>query len=179
MLVVPLGLLDVEVKKIAQVQTNEDETSNVLDLILQQLLVRIKLLDEYGIYRWMCIYNKLHLLVVYNLWSMHNLWGSWRFYKLHHEVELDIWGSLGLGPIRTLWHFDTFKTLTLIQISSPWVVQITMESNSTAPPAPGLRLCFRHEPFSYPQPSKLLSNCHIWNVCYTRPVTALKLSDCC
>lgn len=61
--------------------------------------------------------------------------------KLHHEVESNIRRGLGLRPTCSFRHLNRFETLTSVQLYGSWIVQITVQCNGTAIPAPCLSFC--------------------------------------
>ncbi|KAF2318522.1 hypothetical protein GH714_008577 [Hevea brasiliensis] len=93
----------------------------------------------------------------------------WVFQKFHHEVEFDIWRGHRLRPVCSFWHLNTFETLAFVQFCGSGIVQVTMQSNGTTSPAPGLSLCLCYKSLGYPLPPEYLPNCNIRYVCNSSP----------
>ncbi|KAF2318527.1 hypothetical protein GH714_008648 [Hevea brasiliensis] len=89
--------------------------------------------------------------------------------KFHHEVEFDIWRGHRLRPVCSFWHLNTFETLAFVQFCGSGIVQVTMQSNGTTSPAPGLSLCLCYKSLGYPLPPEYLPNCNIRYVCNSSP----------
>ena len=62
--------------------------------------------------------------------------------KLHHKIESNIRPCLGLRPSCSFRHLNRFEILTFVQLYGSRIIQITMQCNSTAIPAPRLSFCF-------------------------------------
>lgn len=107
------------------------------------------------------------------MFSARNLETGWGVYyllqKFHHEVELDIWWSPGLGPVCCFWHSNGLVALAFVQFCSSRVVKVTVQSNSSTSPASGLSLCFSYELFCYSLSAESFPNSNVWYVCNTFP----------